>query len=78
MPLFDTEEKELKITGITRWAKYGMNRLYVTNAEKASVYYDVVKSEWMIPSEYDEETTIKQVLAFAEAADVAMLNEKTP
>lgn len=61
----NVEEGILTIAGLTRWSKYGFDRVYVNNKQKASVFYDVTEDTWNIPSDYDESTTIKAVLEYA-------------
>ena len=70
--MYDAEEEEdevLHITKVQRWKKSAtLDRIYVNNKENASIYYDVVNSEWEC-SKYDNDFVKKLVYDYTEVSD---------
>ena len=80
LPMYEKKEEvktELTITGIKRWTKSEtLDRLYVSNRENASIYYDIPKGTWNIMINADDETVKAKIFAFAEVPDEAALLAK--
>lgn len=72
LPMYDAEEEEdevLHITKVQRWKKSAtLDRIYINNKENASIYYDVVNSEWEC-SKYDNDFVKKLVYDYTEVSD---------
>lgn len=64
LPMYETEEpkpdmKQFKITAVNRWKRSEtLDRIYVNNNIKVSVYYDVAAQEWNIGGNLDDEYVI--------------------
>lgn len=65
LPMYQVEEEkpmlsDFRITGISRWKKSEtLDRIYVNNSMRASVYYDIVNEAWEIGNNLPDEDVIK-------------------
>lgn len=64
------------ITSVSRWNKHGFNRIYVSNKQKASIYYDAINKVWSLGAEYDEDAIKKSVYDFVGVTNDDELDEK--
>jgi DNA polymerase III alpha subunit (gram-positive type) len=70
LPMYDVAEDvpsmaSFKITGVSRWKKSEtLDRIYVNNSMRASVYYDVVNGIWNIGSNLPDEAVISMVFKY--------------
>lgn len=52
LPMYEKEEPKasmagFSVTSVQRWTKHGFDRLYVSNTQNKSVYYDITNSLWV-------------------------------
>ena len=70
LPMYDEAEpvpdvSEFRVTAVTRWTKSEtLDRVYVNNNLRASVYYDVVNKRWEIGNNLPDDVVIKAALDF--------------
>lgn len=55
----------LTMTGIKRWTAYGLDRIYINNTLKISIYYDIAEGKWMVPTGVQEGPALKTIFDFA-------------
>lgn len=65
LPMYGEAEKkaDFEVTAISRWQKYGFDRVYVSNDKNIPAYYDVTDKRWV--SEADADEVRMQALSFA-------------
>ena len=76
MPMYKEEDAALTVTGAQRWNKHGYDRIYVTNTQKASIFYDVESGAWNILGDYDEKVVKKQLFSLMGVANETELVQK--
>lgn len=65
---------EVTITDIRQWKKSDtLNRLYVSNKENKSIYFDLYTKEWVIPPDVEEQSVIEQVYRQYQVANASEL-----
>lgn len=58
----ETPAESITITDVKHWKKTEtLNRVYVSNSERLSIYYDVFYKEWIIPENVDAEQVKRDV-----------------
>ncbi len=68
--------QSLVVTGASRWNKHGYDRIYITNTQKASIFYDVTSGQWNVYGDYDIDDVQKAVYAAMNVKTDAELIEK--
>lgn len=69
LPMYKEEEAKpdvakFAITGISRWKRGTLDRIYVNNSMRASVYFDVPNNQWNIGDNLPDEEIIRAVYEY--------------